>query len=277
MSKTIAWLASYPKSGNTWLRIFLANYLANRHSALPINDAYRFVVGDSDVRHYTAVAGRPVDTDDMCQTVQLRARVMAAIAASGSDVNLVKTHNRRAEGWGVQLIPPQFTRSAIYVMRNPLDVVLSYARHYGETHEQAAESLCRSDNGINPDAAHVAQFLGSWQDHVESWTSFAPYPTLILKYEDMLDDPERTFGKVIRHFGMEPDLERLGRAIRHSSFKELKNQESRSGFSERSPQDPAFFAKGRSGQWKDDLAPELVRKIRQANKRAMKKYGYWNG
>ena len=274
--KSIVWLASYPKSGNTWVRIFLANYLANKTDALPINQAHRFTIGDSDVKLFARVAGGPLDVSDMGHTVQLRDRVLASIAGNGSDVNLVKTHNRRADGWGVPLIPPQYTRSAIYIMRNPLDMVLSYARHYGETHEQATESICRCDNGISPDESHVAQFLGSWQDHVDSWTGFAPYPTLVLKYEDMLSDPEDSFGKVIRHFGMEPDPARLKKAIRHASFKELQKQESEAGFVERPPNSEAFFTKGESGQWKNDLAPELVKKIRQVNKRAMKKYGYWN-
>jgi hypothetical protein len=274
--KSIVWLASYPKSGNTWLRIFLANYLANKPGPLPINEAHRFAIGDSDVKYYTKVAGAKVNTADMGQTVQLRGRVLTAIAQNGSDVNLVKTHNRRAEGWGVPLIPPHLTRSAIYVMRNPLDMVLSYARHYGLSQDQAAEAICRADNGINPSETLTAQFLGSWQDHVDSWTGFAPYPTLVLRYEDMLIKPEAAFTKVLEHFGISPEPERLSRAIRHSSFKELKKQEKKSGFVERPPNSDAFFSKGQSGQWKDELAPELVKKIRQTNKRAMKKHGYWN-
>ncbi len=274
--KSIVWLASYPKSGNTWLRIFLANYLANQDEPLPINKAYRFTLSDSAARYYKEVSGGRLDTSDAAASVQYRERVLLSFMASGADVNLVKTHNRRAVGWGIPLIPPHLTRSAIYVMRNPLDVVLSYARHYGQTNEDAAEALCRSENGISSTDGHVPQFLGSWQEHVDSWTGFAPYPTLVLKYEDMLSDPEESFGKVIRHFGMEPDPERLRKAIRHASFKELQKQESETGFVERPPNSEAFFTKGESGQWKNDLAPELVKKIRQVNKRAMKKYGYWN-
>ena len=274
--KSIVWLASYPKSGNTWLRIFLANYLTNPDEPLPINKAQLYALSDADAEYYKTVSGGMIDVYDNPQALKYRERVLQLFMSSGADVNLVKTHNRRAVGLGVPLIPPKYTRSAIYVMRNPLDVVLSYGRHFGQTQDEATESLCRSDNGVNPDEAHVAQFLGSWQDHVESWTSFAPYPTLVLKYEDMLSDPEEAFGKVIRHFGMDPEPERLRKAIRHASFKELKKQETETGFAERSPRSTAFFAKGESGQWHNDLAPELVQKIRQTNKRAMKRFGYWN-
>lgn len=276
MKKNIVWLASYPKSGNTWLRVFLGNYLANAKQPLDINQIHQLAMGDAMGQLYHLVAGGPLDLYDVDRTVALRPKVLQRISANGADVNLVKTHNRKAEARGITLIPDGLTRSAIYIMRNPLDVVLSYSRHFQMSIEDAATALCHPDNAVGADGVTAAQFLGSWGDHVRSWTAPAPYPVLVLRYEDMLRDPHAEFRKVIEHFGSAVDEERLARAVKWAQFKELKKQEKKKGFVERAKNTGAFFDKGASGQWKRELAPELVRKIRQANKRMMKEHGYWN-
>ncbi|RKF14720.1 sulfotransferase [Roseovarius spongiae] len=274
MKPSIIWLASYPKSGNTWARIFLANYLANPDAPLPINQAHRFCMGDTVAAMYRKVAGRPIDLNDVDLTLTLRPRVLRAIVANNADVNFVKTHNIRSAARGVPLIPDQFTRSAVYILRNPLDMVLSYARHYGMTPETAVSHIANVDNANAADESSVAQFLGTWSEHVESWTSPSPYPVLVLRYEDLLADPETHFGKLLKHIGVPVDAARLKKAIEFASFKELSKQEAQGGFVEKSKQSERFFAKGASGQWESDLAPDLVARVKRAHRKVMKKHGY---
>jgi hypothetical protein len=274
MKKNLVWLASYPKSGNTWTRIFLANYLTNAQQPVSINQARHFGVGDNAAEMYDRVAGRRINRGDNALTMRLRDGVMRGISNNNADVNLIKTHNTCKMAWGYPLIPNQFTRSAIYVMRNPLDMVMSYARHYDLTLEKATEAICHKDNALSSDDAMVTSFLGTWSDHVTTWTSVQPYPVLILRYEDLLETPEQEFTKVVEHFGMTVDPERLDRAIRFSSFKELKSQEEKEGFLERSKASKSFFTKGQSGHWKDELPPELADKIIKANRQTMKRFGY---
>ena len=276
MKKSIVWLASYPKSGNTWLRVFIANYLADSAEPVSINQVHELGTGDALLEHYRAVVGMGLDVTDVASTMRLRPKVLQGIVSNGADVNLVKTHNIRNTAWGVELIPPQYTRSAIYVMRNPLDMVLSYARHYGLSHEKATEAICHPGNGLAADKRAVGQLLCSWGEHVACWTHSAPYPLLVLRYEDLLLKPEPEFARVIEHFGMKVDKERLKRSIQHSSFDQLQQQEKQQGFIKRRDGDYTFFGRGQSGVWRDELAPELVKYIRQRNKRMMKKYGYWN-
>ncbi len=275
MNKSIVWLASYPKSGNTWLRVFLANYIANSTAPVSINEVHELGTGDALLEHYRAVADMGLNVADVASTMRLRAKVLQAIVSNGADVNLVKTHNIRRVAWGVDLIPPQYTRSAIYVMRNPLDMVLSYARHYELSHDKAAEAICHPSNGLAADQRGVGQLLCSWSEHVACWTQSAPYPVLVLRYEDLLSQPEREFARVIEHFGMQVDRDRLRRSIQHSSFDELQQQEKQQGFIERRKSDYAFFGRGQAGVWRDELDPVLVKRIRQNSKRMMKKYGYW--
>jgi hypothetical protein len=274
MKKSIVWLASYPKSGNTWTRIFLANYLSNAKEPLPINKVHQYGVGDSISKMYEKVARRKIDTQDINLTLQLREGVMRGIVANNADINLVKTHNIRKVARGVDLIPAKYTRSAIYIMRNPLDVVLSSSRHYGSNVETVVHGLGRSDNATGPDDKNVAVFQGSWSDHVRSWTSYSPYPSLALKYEDMLENPHREFAKVLKHLGVPVDAERLDRAVKFASFDELSKQEAKDGFVEKPGKSEKFFASGKSGQWKTQLDQKLIDQVITDHGDVMRHFGY---
>ena len=275
MKKSIVWMASYPKSGNTWMRIFLANYVTNASEPVSINQAHRIALGDSLTKMYQMVAGRPIDPENIEHMLQLRPHVLRGIVANNADINLVKTHNARVVARDVPLIPDELTRSAIYIMRNPLDMVLSYARHYGMSHEEAVYTVSHPDNANPPDAETVTQFMRSWSEHVRSWTTGkSAYPVLVLRYEDMLADPKTCFAKVVEHLGMPVDEARLDRAILFSSFKELSEQEKKQGFVEKSEESERFFAKGQKDQWKTDLEPRLVKQMKHAHRKVMKKHGY---
>jgi len=274
MKKSIVWMASYPKSGNTWARIFLANYIANAREPVPINKAHGVAMGDSITKTYRMVAQGPLDVTDIDATLKLRPRVLRGIVANNADINLVKTHNARVTARGVALIPEEVTRSAIYILRNPLDMVLSYARHYGMTPEQAVQTVSHPDNANPPDEETVTQFMGAWSDHVRSWTSKSAYPLLVLRYEDMLADPRACFARMVQHLGMPLDPERLDRAILFSSFEEVSEQEKQQGFVEKSEQAERFFARGQKDQWKTDLPAKLVKRMKHAHRKVMQKFGY---
>lgn len=274
MKKSIVWLASYPKSGNTWARIFLSNYLLNAETPVPINQAHRLAMGDSIAKTYHKVAGRRINVADIGLTLGLRIKVLEAIVNNNADVNMVKTHNLRGTVRGVEIIPERLTRSAVYILRNPLDMVLSYARHYAMPVDKAVDAICHRDNANAPTEETVAQFLGTWSDHVRGWTSYAPYPVLVLRYEDLLNDPRNSFARLVEHMGVPLDEDRLDRAIRFSSFKEVSKQEETSGFVEKSEGSERFFARGTSDQWKTDLSDDLARRIRRSHRDVMKRYGY---
>lgn len=272
--KSIVWLASYPKSGNTWTRIFLANYLMNADRPVPINQVHRFGMGDSIAKSYHMVAGRRIDVNDYRLTLSLRERVLSAIVANKADINFVKTHNVNDAAFGVPLIPEKFTRSAIYIIRNPLDMLLSFSRHYGLSHEETVAAIMSPDHSNAADETTVTQFLGPWSGHVQSWTARLPYPVLTVRYEDMLEKPQESFGAMLEHIGMPVDPARLEKAIRFSSFDELSSQEKKGGFVESSPKNERFFSRGNSGQWRTELAPKLVKQVKRDHRKVMKKYGY---
>ncbi len=275
--KNIVWLASYPKSGNTWARIFLGNYLFNTKTPMPINRINQLGMADSSAQMYRAVATGAFDPADPMQALRLRGTVLGRIVNNDADVNFVKTHNVRDRVFGVDLIPAKLTRSAICIIRDPHDVAISYARHFGHTLEAAVASIGRSNNTTAGGGDTVKQFLCSWSEHVTSWTRTREFPVLVLRYEDLQADPEAAFAKALTHIGVPVDDQRLARAIRFSSFDELRQQEKKDPFAERSNKSERFFHTGKSGQWRDVMPEVLVEKIRRDHGAVMREFGYLDG
>jgi hypothetical protein len=231
-------------------------------------------VGDSVETAYRKVARGPFDNTDVDATLALRPRVMQAIAANNADVNLVKTHWALKRIGRTEIVDPVLTRSAVYILRNPVDMVLSYARHYGLPVDKAVGAIARPSNMILADKGSTPQIIGNWSDHVNGWTRARRFPVLTIRYEDLHADPHAQFGKVLELLGVPVDPERLDKAIRFSSFKEMRRQEEEHGFVEKSKSADRFFASGRAGAGREELAPELVQQIERDHGEVMKKFGY---
>ncbi len=272
--KSIVWLASYPKSGNTWLRMFLANYLMHTTEPLPLTKAHLFTLGDAMPETYSVVARRPVDPRDEAAILALRPAVLRAIVANNADINLVKTHNQNRVIKGLDLIPASHTRLALYVVRNPLDLVISYANHYGKEIGVAAQAIGHRSNRVNPGPKNVAQYLGSWSDHVTGWTRTRKFPVCTLRYEDMIADPQKTFSAALKQMRVPLDDARLDRAIEFSSFDQLRSQEDDHGFVEKSRHADHFFRSGQVGQWREQLAPDIAKLICERHGKVMRSFGY---
>ena len=274
VNKSLVWLASYPKSGNTWTRIFLANFLLNPDKPVPINQVHRVGIGDSVAPAYRKINGGRYDPMDTLGHLRLRPAVMRAVANNGADINLVKTHNENGKAFGAQLIEPMLTKAAVYIVRNPLDVAVSYARHYGITPSKACRNMARSDNTSVADAGSVKQYLGAWSNHVRSWTKARGFPVHVMRYEDMKADPEAAFGALLDFLKVPHDPERLAKAVRFSSFKELSQQEAEHGFIEKSHQNFKFFHSGTSGQWEKALTDEDIAFMHENQGDMMRAFGY---
>ena len=203
----IYWLASYPKSGNTWLRIFMENLFRNTTEPASITDLTVVRYADTVHRLYQAAAGRPTSKLDDGEIHRLRESVQRHLA-SQAETSFVKTHNILARHLGVPLIYPQYTVGATYLIRNPFDMVVSYAHHYDIGLDDAIESICSPYNRVKTSQQTVFQILGTWSQHVQSWTLSPPFKTLVLRYEDMAQRPVRTFEKFVRALGLPRNPER---------------------------------------------------------------------
>ena len=155
----------------------------------------------------------------------------------------------------------EVTAAAIYMLRNPFDVVPSYARHMGCSMDQAIDRLVDPDNLLARETG-VCEVLGRWDDHVISWVEARGLPLHVMRYEDMLDNTEREVRKLMGFLRLPVKDGQLRRAIRATSFDNLRKQEQQKGFKERPKGMEAFFAKGKAGGWREDLTPAQVSRIR---------------
>ena len=271
----IIWLASYPKSGNTWLRAFLANYLSNAQQALPINDLPNHILGDNMVVHYLQYSGLKAEQLDRQTIARLRPRVHKWLAASRAEDVFVKTHNVIAKIDGVPLITPEATAGAIYVVRNPFDVAISFSHHYQVTLDRAVESLNEPNYFLPAQGGQIEQYLGSWSRHVTSWTKAPGLTRHLMRYEEMISQPLKAFSDLTRFLGLPQDMERLKRAVRFSDFKELSRQERSIRFVESRPDGKTkFFREGGSGGWRKILSPTQVNCLIEAHRPVLQELGY---
>jgi len=271
---SIVWLASYPKSGNTWVRAFLQNYLDGAVEPSDINALDKYFADDSKPYWYERHTDRSIEELSLHEICRLRTQVHRDIAASRAGSVIVKTHSYLGAFEGESLHEMSVTAGAIYILRNPLDVVISLADHFGLSLDQAIGFLNNPMTGSPTDEANVASILGSWSDHVESWTKSEGPSLHLVRYEDLILRPVKTFGGIIAFLKMRRHQKTIKRAIQFSSFRELRQQESRKGFIERSPASQRFFRSGKKNQWPGKLSSDQIGAIVQTHRQQMSKFGY---
>lgn len=276
--KNIIWLASYPKSGNTWFRVFLTNLLRDCDEPADINDLERTPIASAR-NLFDDLAGVPASDLSFDEIDSLRPDVYMKIAQDAKEPVYQKVHDAYIYiPHGRPLIPPEATRCAVYFVRNPLDVAVSFAHHTALSYDAMIKAMVNPDYSFcsKPGRLHnqLRQKLLSWSGHIRSWTEQNDFPVHIMKYEDMLADTFSVFKDAVYFIGLEKSDEQIRKAIRFSSFEELKKQEEQEGFNEKAPNAESFFRKGISGSWKEELTAQQIGQIVRDHGEMMERYGY---
>ena len=280
--RPFVWLASYLKSGNTWARLLLANFLADSEQAVHINRIDDALPGFHPCARdwFDRVTGLPSSdcTDDEVEPLRPAAlRAHAAETAGGRQ--FCKVHDALHDtSAGEPLFPEDVSAGAVYLVRNPLDVAVSLAFHFGG--EDFSEAVTRMNDrrfilGGGERDPQLRQRLLDWSGHVESWRS-APFPVLAVRYEDLLADTVGQLGRMTRFLGLDgaADGRRLRRAAAAAAFSRLREQEARDGFLERYQRCRRFFRSGRSGDWRRHLSAAQARRVTRRHGAVMRACGY---
>lgn len=245
------------------MRSLLAHYFMPAGEAPDINNLRRFTTADVRQDFFDAANGGPFNSVKLDGWLRVRPKALALIAGSKPGTHFVKTHCQAVRFQGQDLIPPALTAGAIYMMRNPFDLAPSFARHQSSDIDIAIDRMANPDTMMGTPTG-IRDALGRWDDHIRSWTEAPGLPRYVVRYEDMLSAAPKTVRGLLEFLSIKPDSGKLARAIKATSFENLKKQEEDLGFTERPDGMQRFFAKGESGVWREELTPEQVGRIRAA-------------
>jgi hypothetical protein len=279
--KTIIWLASYPKSGNTWFRAFLSNLLTDGDEPVHINALGTGAIASAR-QLFDEVVG--VDAADLTydEIDALRPAVYRKWAEAHGEVGFHKIHDAYIRLEDQQpLIPADATRGAIYFVRNPLDVAVSYAHHSNQDVDtviawMADERHCFAAGGKRLHD-QLRQRMLTWTGHVTSWIDQDEFPVHVVRYEDMCRCPEPTFTAAAQFAEVSTDAEAVAKAIAFADFGELQRQEVADGFLEKSPSAESFFRRGEVGSWRVQLTDAQAERLVNDHGEVMAGFGYLDG
>ena len=278
-------LASFPKSGNTWVRIFLDAYLRDKEP--DINDLLGTYTDSASVL-YSIAKNIDFHALPLQKQVLMRPAALLRIYELASlveyDTNLkswpviIKSHFSNVTIQTIRLFPPSIVGKTIYIVRDPRSVVISFAKHFGKTIDEAITSMLEPRYTLydknNPLA--VSQYVGSWQQHVWTFATSPDFKVSVVRYEDLRENPEKYFKWILNWFNIEYNKERMIRAINNCELSKLRIQEDKNGFKETSAKSDKFFGNGEIDGWRKILTLDQIKKIESNCKSMMKEFGYIN-
>ena len=201
------------------------------------------------------------------------------LARDSEESTLVKVHDAYSDnGYGQALFPAEISYGAVYLVRNPLDVAISYAHHNGSDIDTAIACMADDRHSLFDVPQRLdlqlPQRLLSWSHHVQGWLNQPEIDILPIRYEDLLLDPSTQLRRVIRFAGWSVDSSQIELAVRHSRFQCLREQELQKNFSEKPPGTGRFFRDGRAGQWREILTVIQRERIIAEHGEVMDRFGY---
>jgi hypothetical protein len=285
------WLASYPKSGNTWLRLLIANLSACGAEPVDINDLperggiasargpfdYLLLIDSGLLSHDEVDCLRPLVYQELARGAPDDEYDEAGVLPP---TRFVKVHDAytRTQRDEPLLGGARAADGAIVIVRDPRDIAPSLANHNRSSTDEAVAFL------NNPRAAfcgratrqdsQLRQRLPGWGGHVASWLDQSDIPVHVVRYEDMIADTSGTLVEALAFAGMAASAEDVRRAVAMADFDSLQQQESSKGFREASRRGGRFFRRGQAGAWRDELTKDQISLIEAHHGTMMTRLGY---
>ena len=274
----IIWLASYPKSGNTWVRLFLDNLLSP-DKEFNINNN---VVGQFPLRsHFLNL------TDNINNQDEFAKNCVKAQQNLNSDnkLKIFKTHNAFWNWGGGQytFTDEKNTLGAIYIVRDPRNIITSVLNYFHKKNYHEALEFMKENKVLGGNEAEIGlpTIIGSWSNHYKSWKKFKKN-FLIIRYENLLKNPFEEFTKITNYLENVSNLKfknnNILKAIKECSFDNMSNQEDKFGFNDNSIKNKKlnkkFFNLGPKNNWQNILDKKILIEIERVFEAEMKELGY---
>lgn len=272
----IIWLASYPKSGNTWFRLFLTALNKDKKS---------FNINETEIDGFFSskdIIQEVLDIEpDLLYPNEIKIFQNLSwtyLSKNSKKTQFIKIHDAFElydQNAKLSQVPNKKDLRAIYFVRNPLDIVPSLSNHLGFSLQQSVNFINHTDSKIGNNNS-FSQHLGTWNEHVKSWLNHPIFPVYFLRYEDMKTNTFDTFKKAVKFMKLKYTDREIRKAITITSFKNLRKQEEEMGFKEIPTKFGFFFNKGEMNYGEKLLLKEQIDSIKKVNEEMMKHFGYWH-
>ena len=259
------------------MRALLSNYLSEGCEPVSINKLVRkSITGRHDFDEMLGLSSAMMTDEEI---LQHRPRLQELLAKEIDSAAFVKTHEPFAFlPDGTPLFSPYVFSRAVYIVRNPLDIAVSYAHHLQYEIDQTIKVMNNykamlSDQRVRI-FAELPQWVSDWSHNVSSWLNQVILPVKVVKYEDLHTNTDTVLKEVVDFCGFPQDSTQRARAVEHSCFGLLQEQEIHAGFNEKQPTAPNFFRKGQVGNWKSELSFRQVQCIMEQHYPVMDRLTY---
>ena len=270
----ILWIASYPKSGNTWIRALISSYIYSDDDNFNfdlLNKIPKFTQNKyfDSITELEELKKNPLKITEYWNAAQLKINL-------DNKIKFLKTHNACVSYKGKWFTDANNTKGYIYIVRDPRAVACSNAYHANISFEQSVDDLL-NDNQIGYNGPYkLAELPGSWKTNYLSWSKKKKYDGIIIKYEDLIDNTEKEFRKILiflkKSMNIVINEQKILKSISSCQFSQLAKMENVNGFKEAINKN--FFRKGEKDSWKNDLNNILKKKIEENFKEEMIELGY---
>ena len=276
----IVWISSYPKSGNTWIRTFISTYY------LSSNDKFDFnmLKNIQQFPHEKFFNKKITDINSAIKNWDLAQNNINV----KNELIFLKTHAALVKINNIPFTNNKNTLGAIYVVRDPRNVVTSIANHYQLTFNESLEFMTNKKKFLmkknDPSNFGNFTFLNSWSEHYKSWLYTKQFNILFIKYEDLENDTLNTFKKIVIFLNKITkkneivDIDRITKIIDTISFETLKKKENEEGFPEAIVNNKKktinFFYLGKENKWQKLLSSKQIDTINYIFSEDLKKLGY---
>jgi len=289
------YLASYPKSGNTWCRLFITELrrlarLDSAEATAAAQQEEQELRLNRDLGTGSIVSSRHwlddqlgIDSSDLswAELDKIRGRAGHQRALYADCLRYHKVHDAfvSADSGGRPVVPVENCRGAVVVIRHPADVAVSLSHFFSWPNERCVEFLLDEQAGLcrssKRGGQQVRQFMGTWANHVQSWVDQPLIPVLLLRYEDLLAKPNAEFTRLAHFLDLPTDEALIREATANTRFDKLRaKEEEEGGFRERPEGCERIFRSGRSGEGREQLTAQQILQLEEAFSETLIRFGY---
>ena len=271
----IVWLASYPESGAYWFSMFLANLVAGSSHPCSSKERDLIVPAENSAKIYQPFFKRPLSEVSMRELAEKRPSVHRELAKRANEFLFLRTHNAALRHYGHLTVTPESTASALYIVRNPLDIAPAYAAAKGRPIDRTIALMAQAGRLLGKSPKQTYQVVGSWSENVESWTSAIRGRILTIRFEDMLHDPELQFSKAVQFLSIDVTPEQVVLATKNSINSILQAYKKSGGHVSTQLSPLQSLRAGVQMRGKMQLTTQQIATIASAHRDQMHRFDYW--